>query len=662
MSLSLKDYTGVILDATFFTKPFPQTLVSQLSDAKLQVTITYRARVNHNRQMLGKAQREIFEHNLKLLDKYRLEVLPANVPDLYSNLCLMSKSAREHSARYLLITADRLCIQQVVLEKLMLDVYDLDWERRLLWQDYEAISKMGAFDFQGSEDPVVPITLHQRRPGILYNENGDPVQVKPVPIEGSDIGAEARIYPIRGTGQPMVAKVYLQDRLTEGKRSNLTDLKAIHLEQVQDWAIMPQELLYWDKERTQLAGFAQRYATGVEKKVFYDNPLFIMTDDAWVGESKKYNQGLTLKAAACLTRQVCYLNVYGIYVGDFNSSNFAADQLPPDNLIMWDTDSFCYRDYFSETQDPRIFGTIRKAKRAPGRKAQAIDACIERLYAKVFWILTLGASPLDTQGNFTDPAVQKAFVPKNLWSLFEDVFVKKVLPSPDLLLHELDIALERWNASTDKPNFAQLYEREKRRAEDAARNARRKPNPSREEPSASGNRSDTGTARYDTGGRTRKPDDVKTVRPNYQFTGQADEFCKPLLMGAKVPPVQYPGGCNVTQPRRRQSDLSYSQPKTINRPLRNDRFTRLTSNEQKNLPAGLYLPRWLLFAVLALLAAAYVFGLLDNLEFKTMVQLHNSTAELIDGAKNAVRDVIQFVKNFFQPWLETLTPNVPTGT
>ena len=133
-------------------------------------------------------------------------------------------------------------------------------------------------------------------------------------------------------------------------------------------------------------------------------------------------------------------------------------------------------------------------------------------------------------------------------------------------------------------------------------------------------------------------------------------------MGAKVPPVQYPGGCNVTQPRRRQSDLSYSQPKTINRPLRNDRFTRLTSNEQKNLPAGLYLPRWLLFAVLALLAAAYVFGLLDNLEFKTMVQLHNSTAELIDGAKNAVRDVIQFVKNFFQPWLETLTPNVPTGT
>lgn len=655
MSLSLKDYNGVILDATFFTKHFPQALVSQFPDAKLQVAITYKARVNHNRQMLGTVQREIFERNLQLLERYQPEVLPTNVPDLYSNLCLKSKEAKEHGTRYLLITADRLCIQQVVLEKLMLDVYDLHSERRLLWQDHEQILKEGAFDFRGSEDPVVPITLHQRRPKVLYDENGDPVQVKPVPIEGSDIGAEARIYPIRGTGQPMVAKVYQEHCLTEGKVSNLKTLQAMHLEQVQDWAIMPQELLYWDKERTQVAGFAQRYAADVEKKVFYDNPLFIMTDDAWAVKSKEYDRSLTLKAAACLTRQVCYLNVYGIYVGDFNASNFAAYQLPPEKLVMWDTDSFCCGDYLSETQDPRIFGAIRKAKRAPGRKAQAIEACIERLYAKVFWILTLGASPLNPDGSFNDPAVQKIFVPKNLWSLFEAVFVKKVLPSPDLLLHELEVALERWNASSDKPNFAELYEREKRRAEDAARNARRNPRPTRTETGASGDRPPVGE-------RRRKRDTPQVVRPDYQFTNQADEFCKPMLMGVKVPPVQCPGGCTVTQPRRRQGELSYSRPKPINRPPRNDAYTRLTANEQEDQSDGLRLPRWLRITGLVLILAALAFCLLAFLEVNTLIWLHNSAVGLFDGVKNAFRDVLQLCKDFFQIVLDFLTPNVPTGT
>lgn len=221
--------------------------------------------------------------------------------------------------------------------------------------------------------------------------------------------------------------------------------------------------MYYDSDCTNPAGFIEPYV--VTDDNLDDNPLFsgdpFNVTEQFLTKKQSYAIELCLK----VVRQVCYLNTYGFYISDFNLSNFATIKNNDRNIQMWDTDSFGYDTFFGKFFSQFYAESKNHPKYDTSTKEGAIDISNDALYQFVFYILSLGDSPISEHtGKFKydNPnyfaLIKKNFFPQNIWKHLETVFRGEKPPSAEALMQQLIITSNqlRQTPASDK-SFKQLF-------------------------------------------------------------------------------------------------------------------------------------------------------------------------------------------------------------
>lgn len=611
MSIVLMNYTGVVLDDTFFTHEVPQELHQQLRDMKVLLPKTLHECLAQNDVFLDAAGRKLLQHNGNLLPPKEQIAYMEPYPDLDRSLCRLSDDSRAAGERYLYITGKQLTIQNSILQELELDIFDLKYRLLIPAEQFQKLK--GSLDFQsnGKEHlPDIPEEIYKKYDGYelgitdhLFSESGDIVKfLKSQALHGRyNGGSEASLFLVEDQPE-CIAKVLKSASRLVGKRANIAELQKIPQAEI-PWAMFPQEQLFWDRERKHFAGYLQKYARNTRSLESCVPDATIEEDDSYKSESCV----TALDTALKLTRQCLYLNNYGIYLCDFNPENFAFDSNDDRFLIMWDTDSFGGRDYSSGNFIPKVSYRMRDVAQAPGKKKEVIDMCTEQLYTAVYWIVTLQVAPWkkNTEDNlwyYVDPGQYRnlaAIVPERLQELFWQVFEEGELPSADLLLYELAQARKELDP---RMTYGQLIQ-----TQEAA---------DKEQETDHGDPNDTI--------ETERVPEKEAVQPEASTMEAAeiiwppllesavlnvsleDDFAAPVLAQMEVPKPVLSDSWSHGKSRTPKMRVAPAHPYQKRVSRRFVRFRRMTGQSPRQAFVGCYLPLWSAALMLMLLVAAAV--------------------------------------------------------
>lgn len=450
------DYKIALLDSSFFVSNFSEGVKKGLCNIKVYVAGTFNSEIEQYRMVLSTKRQKIYDSNVNFLN----ENMRLNMLNLDS---FGSQSQRLHNdvwgiltllvglnAKFVVITANQVLIQRIVLNGLKVDIYDLNTNDFIRFSKFSAYKSR--FKFKEATWITPPVNVKVAEKFTLYCKNGSKITL----AKQIKSGLEANLYLVKGNSS-LIAKIFKKDKLSASKFQNIKRLSEINGKLDIDWAIFPTDVLYYDYNCTNPAGFIETYVSTGES--FEDNPLFLgdpfnITDD-YLSKKQSYVVELCLK----VVRQVCYLNTYGFYISDYNIGNFATIKNDDNNIQMWDTDSFGYESFFGKFFSPNYVESKNHPKYDIRTKKGAIDICNDALYQFVFSILSLGDSPIsEVTGKFKydNPnyvaVCKKKFFPQNIWKHLEDVFRGNKAPSPEALMQQLVVTnfQLRQNPSSDK--------------------------------------------------------------------------------------------------------------------------------------------------------------------------------------------------------------------
>lgn len=463
-----QDYRFVLLDASCFVSLFSEELRQGLSKIPVYAAETFDAEVTQYLKILPEDKKTIFEENLAFLkstmssERMNVDGCENEVEGLCGDTWGVLNLLVRKGSSVVLLTADQLLIQRVILENLKVDIYALNTS--LSWNE-----KVGSEGFIRSRDfpryrPMLELVEDVPWPAgeqhdfllkdnmTLYKKDGSQIAL------GKEIasGAEAHIFQVRGASG-LVAKILKKEKLPPSKYVNIKAIQGANRMLNVPWALFPIDVLHYDPECRIPAGFTERKArtTGdLDEHPLYMGDLDI--EDCYL--ATKVTE--TLKLCIQIVRQVKYMNVYGFLLSDFNAGNFATMEDCNDAMQMWDTDSFGHGTFFSGYYS----GNRTSREYDISCKMGAIGFCSEQLYLLIFSLLSLGDYPINEwNGTFKyDDSeyyalFRKTFFPSNVWNLLQDVFRKTKLPSVDMLLHELHTALNDYSDDwTLNKSYAEL--------------------------------------------------------------------------------------------------------------------------------------------------------------------------------------------------------------
>lgn len=437
------DYRVALLDASFFVSRFSESVRRGLEAVNVYVADTFNAEVEQYKALIPTSKRSVYEENIAFLtQKKQLKTL--NLAsfgeagrgvhnDTWGVLTLMVGM----NAKFVLVTADQLLIQRVVLHDLNVDIYDLSANEFIYYREF--FSYKERFELREEADSVTSYDedTYAAEKSKLYRKNGSPI------ILGKEIksGLEANLYFVDGAPN-QIAKIFKKDRLSRGKYQNILRIQNINKTLDISWALFPLDVVFYDVNCTMPAGFTESYAHTSED--LDENPLYLGDVDL----SDEYlNTHISASLELCIqvVRQVHYLNSFGFLVSDFNKANFALIPGSNDCIQMWDTDSFGNESFFSGYCE----GSRTSREYDISKKDGAIDFCSEALYLFAFSMLALGDAPVsEFTGKFKydnpnyGALYRKVLFPDNLWKLFEEVFRGEKEPSVEVLLQQLHTALQ----------------------------------------------------------------------------------------------------------------------------------------------------------------------------------------------------------------------------
>ena len=153
---------------------------------------------------------------------------------------------------------------------------------------------------------------------------------------------------------------------------------------------------------------------------------------------------ISMKCSANLCKN--HKNTFKTGFSDFNLKNFALSEKEPNRVLMFDTDSFGFQNYFSGF---RAAGSSTANVYDTATKRGALGFCDDALYVFVFTLLSLGSPPIYEKEqvrvfrfdeNIKDDFTRCLF-PERLWRLFENAFRDRKSFSAEMLLRELTEAL-----------------------------------------------------------------------------------------------------------------------------------------------------------------------------------------------------------------------------
>lgn len=659
MSIVLMNYTGVVLDDTFFTHEVPQELHQQLRDMKVLLPKTLHECLAQNDVFLDAAGRKLLQHNGNLLPPKEQIAYMEPYPDLDRSLCRLSDDSRAAGARYLYITGNQLSIQKSILHELELDIFDLKHQLLIPAEHFQTLKS--SVDFQSKGDqrlddvplPANEIKNYKRAtPDVLFNEAGMEVLMKKNEedtISGCyQEGGEAKLYFVKDRPDSL-AKILFPPKRYRGKAANIEMLQTLPKREFQ-WAMLPQERLFWDREKTHFAGYLQKYA-GNTKSFRSRVPSY--EDDSYYSVSC----ASVLDTALKLTRQCLYLNNYGIYLCDFNPENFAFDSEDDRFIIMWDTDSFCGGDYFSRNFTPEVSYRLRDCAQAPGRKKDVIDMCTEQLYTAVYWIVTLRSAlwekdETDDCWRYVDPGQYTgmgAIVPERLQELFWQVFAEGELPSADLLLYELAQAKKEVDPQM---TYGQLIQAQEDDAEDPET-----------DPNEPDDTDETDQISEEETVQTDEPaaEEAEIVWPPLLESvtlniSLKEDFAAPVLSQMEVPEPVLSDSWSHGKSRIPKIRVDPVHPYQEHVSRRFDRFRRMTGPRPRQEFVGCYLPLWSAALLFALLLAAAVWAVL-SVNLTGWFDSVNSAVQMTPEVEGFLTEKIQALKDLASglwEWIERL--------
>lgn len=439
-----ENYRIALLDASFFVSPFPESVQRSLQDINVYVADTFRAEIEQYKAILSPHRSSVYEDNIAFLNcTKQLKTLNLNSfgdrgthihNDTWGVLTLLV----EMNAKFVLITADQLLIQRVVLHNLPVDIYDLNKNAFSYYSEFPLYGYQFELTADASEAAFVDRSDFAAEKSVLYRRIGSPVVLGPK-IKS---GLEATLFHA-ADNPDLIVKVFKKGRLSASKFNNIVKLQNANRILDISWALFPIDIVFYDAECSIPAGFTESYA--VTFGDLDENPLYLGNvdlPDEYLGTHLSSSLELCLQ----IVRQVRYLNRFGFLVSDFNMGNFALSRQNSVCVQMWDTDSFGYETFFSGY----CAGCKTGRDYDIATKVGAIDYCNEALYLFAFSLLSLGDAPISEftrKFKFDNPAYaakyRKYLFPENLWQLFEDVFRGKKEPSAEVLLQQLHLALQK---------------------------------------------------------------------------------------------------------------------------------------------------------------------------------------------------------------------------
>ena len=496
MDASVQNYKGIVIDASFFVRPFSENFKQILADTPVYHAQTWENAVAAMDDGLEEPHKRFYKDNVAVIMQTNPRV-PDGVPCTEDVVGLL-RSLAGMGHRYLFASADLMLIQRLILERVQIDIYNLWTDSRIQAEQFPKLA--GTFEFAQADWNPVP-TAQNEKELVLYDETGSPVRLN----RTKDGGSEATMYTCPDKPE-LLAKIYKEKSksLNEGKIKNIEKLRGKFQENPGfSWAKVPREKLYLEPERRNVVGFLME-KTGEGTLL---SELDLLND-----EKDDIEIHRVVRLCRTLIRQVACLSIYGFCVYDYNDNNFSYSHSKPGCVQMMDTDSFCGGDYFIEFHSPDLYYKRKYVSGVTG-KAEALRICTEFAYVYAGHILRRGDNVLTPAGELhkAESSIWR-LIPPNMRELLFRVLGggMEYLPQFDLLLSELVKAEQVLHdeAKKGEPKTYRMLEEEEEEAEDQETEDAPEPSP---EPK-----------KYD-GNHNREPSE-KADEEDWEDPSEFDEF------------------------------------------------------------------------------------------------------------------------------------------
>ena len=461
-------YNVVLIDSSLFPRTLSDELINGLKSIKnVYVTGTFHAETSELMELLSPADKANCENNLRLLNTiiHPKEMNLSEFPDMNCDVWdfLALSATRPNADKMLIITANQALIQRVVCSRFSMDIYDLNKSCFISHKDYRTLDKEYSVD--NNDKPVCDIAFKGLREGArLYAVRREGKINETVTLGsmlGDGTGGEGNVYHLTGRYSNEVAKILKSGQFPGNKYLVTTEMVRNPRFGAIEWTEFPTGILYADAACTQPVGIMERYTE--THSSLYDDELFFGDTGNWSSALLSVRVVDLLYLCKCITRQICFLNMLGVLVGDYNIKNFdypaslrSAQAGHPQNGVcryiqMWDSDSFGYNNYFSG-----YMADVNCKHYDITRRLDILNLCNDELYTFLFQILTLGDNPYNPvtgRFNYEDENygeyARREFVPKSIWNAFERFFTGKSTSSPQMMLYLLHNELKKREASPE---------------------------------------------------------------------------------------------------------------------------------------------------------------------------------------------------------------------
>ncbi len=410
----------IILDSSLFKKVLSQDAVNFICSDTLCIPSTFFSDLEGYTMFLDSKTKEIMNQNVKtvLYTAARNGNLSDaqsanNTGDTYQLALKYSKLASSNCV----VTADVTLIERIKLNKLNINIYDLNKEKMISHHQFFIRPSRNT-----DNTPYDYRNTNAIKEGVqLKDDSGNTYTLS----ENIHSGGEGKLFKVESKPDK-VAKIYLSypssARITHLKK--LVDFsKKVKI----DWCIFPETVLYFNGEAV---GFLMqnRPFKAMSKMTLYQGNDHINPDER--KKPKSYNYMLSSTFLA----QLKFLSAYGLSVCDYGKSNFSQFTAKTP-IIFVDTDSFLYKDYSELALDDTAF-----SKKYTTAKEDIYQLCDEGAYKHVFKIFTLGLDPNCWEyGYVFDIAdhphlYRRAYLSSRLYNHFYSVFSKQGYKSLSSLL------------------------------------------------------------------------------------------------------------------------------------------------------------------------------------------------------------------------------------
>ena len=457
-----RKYDFIILDASYFLlKEMNGELIEFLRELvrekRVRVSCSFEAEREAYRVLLSEERRKLYDAFTRELPRF------SEFSDGTRSAWEMVSDASFEGKTVAVVTGNRLFMERMILEPVKADIFDLNHLKWISYDDFPVLRErieLRGEKFAGTPPP--PKTIQDGT--ALYQSNGERVTLRELG-ENRVSGAESYLYGLqvwrqdsrqdsrRGDSDIIgVAKIFRTGSLTPEKRAHLLRIteEASRMNIDAQWAFFPTDTLYYNKTRQNLAGIQENYSQDSDtlfELALRRRGLYAMT----LSEN--------LRLCRNIVRQICFLNHYGFFISDFNTKNFAVRKDGPDHdrVLMFDTDSFGFQNYFSGFRAAGIqTANLYDTKTKKG----ALGFCDDSLYAFIFFLLSQGSQPIyvdqnnihifrfDEKDEIIKDGWRKNLFPEKIWRLFANAFRNRKNFSAEILLAALSESL---NHVTEHP-------------------------------------------------------------------------------------------------------------------------------------------------------------------------------------------------------------------